>query len=241
MKQAPDPITRLNRFWKQAAVGPYGDGGWPVVLDGRLARTPAHHPLILPTEALATMVAAEWEAQKDYVVFAAMPATRLAFTAIDRVGPAREALAEEVAKYAGSDLLCYFADTPEALRQREEAAWGPLLDWAEQELGLRFVRASGIVHQAQPEQTVARARELALGLDHWRLAAVSWAAALYGSAVLALAVERGRLDGEAAFELSRLDEAFQEEQWGVDAEAAERTAKLREEAGMIGRWLGALG
>lgn len=236
MKQAPDPLTRINRFWKQTETR-QAEAGFAVLLDGRAARTPEGRALVLPTEALARMVAAEWEAQEGYVVFAAMPATRLAFTAIDKVGPARDALAAEVAKYAASDLLCYFAEEPQALIEREAAAWGPLLDWAEAELGLRFVRASGIQHRAQPAETVDRVRALAAELDDARLAGVAWAAGLYGSAVLALAVERGRLDGAEAYELSRLDEAFQEDRWGVDAEAAERTEKLRAEAEVIGRWL----
>jgi chaperone required for assembly of F1-ATPase len=234
-----EPLNAVRRFYKAATVEPR-EGGWAVLLDGREARTPEKAPLRLPTEALARLVAAEWEAQPESIEFARMPATRLAFTAIDRAPAAREGLAGEVARYAGSDLLCYFAEGPQALIDRETAAWSPLLDWAEAELGLRFNRAAGIIHCAQPPETVAAVGRLAAELDDPALSALAYAAPLLGSAVLALALHRGRLSGEAAFDLSRIDEAYQEEFWGVDAEAAERTAGLRAEAVMLDRWFAAL-
>jgi len=236
-----DALNRPKRFWKEASVGPREDAGFPVLLDGRRAKTPAGAALVLPTEPLARLVAREWADSGEYVVYAAMPATRLAFTTIDRIGGARDAVAGEVAKYAGSDLLCYFAEEPSELYEREAAAWGPLLDWAEADLGLRFVRAAGIVHQSQPAETVERVKALALELDDFRLAGLSWAAGLFGSAVLAFALARGRLGGGEAFDLSRLDETFQNELWGVDEEAAERAAALRTEAELLERWFEALG
>lgn len=194
----------------------------------------------LPTLALAELIAAEWAAQDEQIVFAAMPATRLAFTALDRIGVARELVAEEVARYAGSDLLCYFADGPGPLIERELRSWGPLLDWAEEALGLAFERVTGIVHRPQPQPTVEKVRALALALGDLELTGLAAAAGLFGSAILALALQRRRLPGDAAFELSRLDEAFQEERWGVDAEAAERTARLRTEAQALQAWFEAL-
>ena len=152
-----------------------------------------------------------------------------------------EAVAEEASRYAGSDVLCYFAEGPEGLAARERAEWEPWLDWAEGELGLRLVRVTGVVHQEQPEETLARARALALELDDFRLTGLASAAALFGSAVLAFAVLRGRLSGAAAFGLSRLDEIFQQERWGIDAEAAQRTERMLGEAGMLERWFKALG
>jgi chaperone required for assembly of F1-ATPase len=234
-----DALQRIRRFYKAVEVRPAA-GGFAVVLDGRQPKTPAGAALITPTEAAAAMVADEWRRQETWIDFTAMPATRHAFTAIDRVRGARAETAAEVARFAGSDLLCYFANEPRALVERQHQQWGPLLDWAEDELGLLFVRAEGVVYQAQPPQTLRDAEALALALDDFTLAALAWGAALFGSAVLALALHKGRLDGEAAFELSRLDEAFQNEQWGEDAEAAERAQAMRLEAGLLERWFAAL-
>jgi chaperone required for assembly of F1-ATPase len=236
---AADALYRPKRFWTEVAVAP-ADAGFAVKLDARTARTPGGKPLVLPTEALAQLVAGEWRGVEEYLEVGHMPATRLAFTTLDAVAQTREAVAAETARYAGSDLLCYFADEPQVLLERQARSWGPLLDWAESELGLKFVRASGIMHQAQPIETLELAEALALRMDDFQLSALSWATALFGSAVLALALQRGRLDGDQAFDLSRLDETFQAEQWGVDEEAALREAKLREEARLLERWFVAL-
>jgi chaperone required for assembly of F1-ATPase len=238
-RDAHDALNRPKRFWKDVAVVPEGSR-FAVALDGRTPKTPAGRRLVLPTEALAKLVADEWAAQGEWLVHATMPATRLAFTAIDRIAETREAVAGEVGRYAGSDVLCYFADSPKALLEREVERWTPVLDWAERDLGLQFVRATGIIHQPQPPETVERVRVLALELDDFALAGLSWVTALLGSAVLAFAMQRGELDADAAFELSRLDEAFQIEQWGVDEEAAERSAAMMAECILIGRWFDAL-
>jgi chaperone required for assembly of F1-ATPase len=228
-----------HRFYKAVAVAAVADR-FQVELDGRAAKTPGGARLGAPTEALASLLAQEWRDQGERIDMGAMPTTRLAFTALDRTPTAREAVAGEVARYAGSDLLCYFAQDPPALLDREVAHWGPVLDWAETRLGLHFVRATGIVHRPQPPETVARVAALASELDDFALTGLAFAAGLFGSAVLAFALQRGQLTGEAVFDLSRLDEAFQEERWGVDAEAAERTAGLRAEALMLERWFAAL-
>lgn len=235
----PDAIEKPRRFYKAVSVAPEA-GDFVVLLDRRKAKSPNGAPLAAPTEALAEVLASEWEAQAERIDMASMPAVRLAFTALDRTAEHRHALADQVADYIGTDLLCYFADGPKALLEREIAHWGPVLDWAEQDLGMQLVRTTGIVHRPQPPQTVARARALALELDDFGLAGLAFAAALFDSAILAFAVERGQLTGEAAYHLSRLDETFQEERWGVDQEAAERAARLRAEAEMIGRWFAAL-
>ena len=239
MTVVKDPITRPKRFYKAVDVAER-DGGFAVLLDGRQAKTPLQKPLVLPTEALAQLVADEWAAQGEFIVFADMAATRLAFTAIDRVPGARTAVAHEAARYAGSDLLCYFAEAPAPLIARQTAAWEPLLGWAEAELGLRMHRAAGVIHTPQPPETLARARAIAEALDDFALAGLAFGAPLLGSFVLAEAVRRGRLGGAEAFELSRVDETFQEEAWGVDAEAAARAERLRAEAVMLERWFRAL-
>lgn len=236
---ANDALQRIKRFYKTVSVEAV-EGGFGVALDGRVMKTPGGAMLALPTRAAAQMVADEWTAQKEYIVFPDMPATRHAYTAIDRVAAARREVAEEVGRYAGSDLLCYFAEDPAALVERQLQAWGPVLDWAETALDLKFVRVAGISPQAQPPQTLLRVEALALDLDDFRLAALAYGGALFGSSVLALALTQGRLTAEDAFALSRLDEAFQEEQWGVDVEAAERTERLRHEAIILEQWLTAL-
>ena len=230
---------RLKRFWKTAEVK-QGEGGWAVLLDGRSPRTPAGAPVVLPTQAAARMVADEWAAQGEFLDPATMPAQRLAATAIDRVSQVREAVADEIAAYAGSDALCYPADAPGSLVEQQARDWTPWLDWAARDLGVPLVSSSGVIHRAQDPAAVARVRELALELDDFALTGLAALTPLLGSAVLALAVQRGALSGETAFDLSRLDEAFQEGRWGVDAENAERTASRRAEAVLIDRWFKAL-
>ena len=231
---------RLKRFWKEASVDAGDAGGWIVLLDGRAPKTPAHNRFLLPTEAAARMVADEWAAQGEFLDPGTMPATRIAATAIDRVAVTREPVAEEIAAYVGSDLLCYLAEHPTPLVAEQTREWTPWRGWAEQELGVVVVATQGIIHRAQPPESIARVRDLALELDDFGLTALAMAVPLLGSALLGLAVQRGALGGDAAFELSRLDEAFQERQWGVDAEAEERTAARRAEAVLIDRWFRAL-
>ena len=230
---------RLKRFWKAVDVAE-GEGDWAVTLDGRTPKTPAHAPLRLPTEAAARLAAGEWAAQGEFIDPATMPATRLASTAIDRVPQVREAVADEIAAFAGTDLLCYLAEHPTSLVAEQAQAWGPWRDWAARTHGITLEVAEGIVHRPQDPQAVARTRALALALDDFALTGLATATPLLGSAVLALALQQGEIGGEAAFELSRLDEAFQERQWGVDAEAAERTAARRAEAVLLERWFRAL-
>lgn len=238
-KAKPEPQERPKRFYKQVDARACGQG-FCVRLDDRPIRTPQGAALELPTLSLAELVAGEWAAQGEHIVLPDMPATRLAHTAIDAVAEAREATAAEVARYAASDLLCYFADAPQSLVDQQVQHWGPVLDWAETDLGLTFERATGVIHKAQPPQTIDLVRTLALRLDDFALAGLAHAAGLYGSAILAFAVERRELTGETAFELSRLDEAHQERQWGVDEEAAARTARLTAEARMLQAWFEAL-
>ncbi|HEX6866955.1 MAG TPA: ATP12 family protein [Caulobacteraceae bacterium] len=234
-----EPGELPRRFYKVADVAAEA-GGYAVRLDGRTPRSPAGKPLVLPTQALAALAAGEWAAQGEHLRTDTMPATRLANTALDRVSQARAEVAGEVARYAGSELLCYRAGEPLALVERQARDWQPLLDWAADELGVALEAVEGIVHCEQPAASLARVEALAGELDDFTLAGLAHATALFGSAVLGLALQRGRLGGEAAFALSRLDEAFQEELWGVDAEAAERTERLAAEAVMLERWFAAL-
>ena len=230
-----EPIEKLRRFYKAVEVTPE-DGGFAVRLDGRPVRTPHGGRLVLPTRALADQVAEEWAAQGELLEVAQMHATRLANTAIESIPSARAETADVVAGYAASDLLCYWAEAPQPLVQRQQHHWGPVLEWIEAEAKLSFIRAAGIVHQAQPEPTLQQVREIALSLDDFGLAGLAFGAALFGPAILSIALLRGWATGQQAFELSRLDETWQEEQWGIDEEAAERTARLNAEALMLERW-----
>ena len=235
----PDAVLHPKKFYTDAAPGAV-DGGFGVLLDGRPVRTPAGAKLKLPSPALAQLLAGEWASQGEHIVIADMPATRLAFTAVDRAAVSRDEVADEIAKRAGADVLCYFADGPDSLVERQVAHWSPMLEWAERKLGLQLVRVSGLMHQPQPEATPERVRTLALELSDFELTGLVNAAGLFGSAVLALALQRGQLSGDEALDLSRLDEAFQEERWGVDEEAAVRTARMRHEAVVLQRWFEAL-
>lgn len=234
-----EPTEKPRRFYKSVEVAEAA-GGHAVLLDGRVLKTPGGARLILPTAALAHQVAEEWAAQGETIELAQMHASRLANTAIDSIGQAREATADQVARYAGSDLVLYYAEEPEGLVLRQRELWGPVLDRIEKDARLSFVRASGIIHQEQPSESLAGVREIALALDDFALAGLAFGAALFGSAILAIGLQRGWLGGEQAYELSRLDEAWQEERWGVDEEAAERAERLRTESRMLERWFRAL-
>ena len=230
-----EPQEKPQRFYKDVTVFEV-EAGHGLLLDGRNLRTPKGERLVLPTQALAELVADEWRAQVEVIEMATMHATRLANTAIETIGKAREGVADQIVDYAGSDLLSYFAEQPAALIARQEVAWEPILKRAEAEAGLRFVRAAGIIHREQPASTLARVREIALGLDDFGLAGLAFGTPLFGSALLSIALLKGWLSGEAALDHARVDEAFQEAQWGIDAEAAERTARLRIEAQTLDRW-----
>ncbi len=234
-----EPGEKPKRFYKDVTVVAE-DGAFSVKLDGRNVRSPRGGKLAVPTEALAQLVAAEWAGQGEFIEMPAMHVTRLAFTATEAVPKAREATADQIAQYAASDLLCYFSERGDSLYERQVAAWEPVLRRAEQELALVFQRATGIIHTAQPEETLAKVKALALELDDFALTGVAFGTPLFGSAVLALALQCGWLTGEEAWSLSRVDEAYQEEKWGVDEEAAERTARLLAEAQMLEAWFKAL-
>jgi chaperone required for assembly of F1-ATPase len=234
-----EPLALPRRFYKAVDMAA-ADGGFAVQLDGRTPKSPAGKALILPTEPLASLIAAEWAGQSEHILLATMPATRLAWTALDRVAEAHAEVAAEVARYAGSDLLCYRADEPASLVKRQARLWEPLLEWAKAELDVALNPVEGVVHRPQPVASLLRAEKLAEGLDDFSLAGLAHAAALFGSAVLGFALQRGRLSGGEAYGLSRLDEVFQEERWGVDEEAAERTARLAAEAVMLERWFACL-
>ena len=232
-------IQPPRRFYSVVTVAP-SSSVFTIQLDGRAPKTPGGAELAVPLRGLADMMAAEWSAQQDFIEFSDMPATRLVNTVLDGMPGARADTETSIVQYAGSDLLCYLADGPASLVQRQLSAWTPLLGWARRDLGLDFVQTAGIVHRAQPALTLASVAEIVARADDFALTGLAFAASLFGSAILGLALREGFLDGEGALDASRLEEAFQEERWGIDAEAAARTELLRRDATMLEHWFTAL-
>ena len=217
-----------KRFYKQAAATEAA-GGHGVALDGRPVRTPGGAPLTAPTAVLAEAIAAEWAAQENDIRPLTMPLMRLAATAIDRIGRERSAIVDQIAAYGGSDLLCYRAATPAPLVDRQTALWQPLLDWAAGAHGVRLAVTHTITHVAQDRAALDSLRAAVEALDDCRLAAVSQVTACCGSLVIALAVSAGHIGAEEATAASLLDEDWQIEKWGHDAEAAERRENVARE------------
>lgn len=209
-----------KRFWKEARVieGARGHG---VHLDGRSVRTPAKAELLVPTRALAEAIAAEWDAQEGVIQPATMPMTRAANVTIDRVPQARDAVAAMLVEYGGSDLLCYRAEGPEPLAERQAAAWDPLLDWAESVFSARLRVTRGIMPVKQDPVALDRLHNELKLLDNWALTAFHDLVCLSGSLVIGLAVLRGHAPAEVLWQVSRLDETWQQDQWGCDEEAQE--------------------
>jgi len=224
-----------KRFWTSASVLAVA-GGHTVTLDGRPVRTPAKAPLVLPTERLAAAIAAEWEAQQGEVKPALMPLTRTANAAIDKVAVMVPAVVEEIARYGASDLLCYRAPGPQPLVARQAAAWDPWLGWAAS-LGAPLTVTTGIVHAPQPADSLAILTGRVAGHGPFELAPLYDLVAISGSLVLGLATAAGHLDPDQAFDLARLDEDWQAEQWGRDEEAAESAAVKRQAMRDAGRFL----
>lgn len=213
-------VWTARRFWSTAKVVPV-EGGFAVQLDTRPVRTPLKAPLILPTADLAEAVAAEWQAQGAKVDPASMPFTRTANSAIDTVAAQFDAVVAMLAEYGGSDLLCYRAEGPEDLIALQSDAWDPLLAWAAGSLGAPLRVTTGVVHVAQPPESLAVLQGLVRDQTKFQLAAFHDLVAISGSLVLALAVQRDLISAEEAWRRSRIDEDWQISLWGDDEEAAE--------------------
>jgi chaperone required for assembly of F1-ATPase len=212
-------VEALKRFWTAATVEAI-DGGHAVRLDGRPVRTPAGRPLLLPSPALAQAVAGEWTDVGEHLDPTDMPLTGLANAAIDLVPQDRAGFVAGLAAYAASDLTCYRADGPQLLVARQVAAWEPVLKAVEARHGLLFRRTAGVVPVAQPDATLTRAGELLMALGNWRLAPLQPLVTLSGSLVVGLALMDRLVTPDAAFEAAVVDERWQAEHWGEDAEAA---------------------
>lgn len=208
----------MKRFWKNVTVE-REDGGWAIELDERPVRTPARAPLIAPTPPLAEAIAGEWRSVDGEIDPTAMPLTGLANAAIDRIGPERETFAAGLARYAESDLACYRAEGPRALVERQEQSWDALLAWARRRYDVDFATTRGIIHVTQPVATVERLTHAVQSLDPFHLAGLSPLVTIGGSLIAGLAVLEKAMTPEAAWDAVSIDERWQLDQWGADAEA----------------------
>lgn len=232
----------MKRFYKQTGID-RGEGGWRVLLDGKPMRTPVKSVLVVPTEALATAIAAEWEAMPDKgeIDITRLPLTRLAATGLDRVTSQRAKVIEDTAKYAGSDLLCYRATDPVSLVKRQHETWQPLLDWAADRYGARLSVAAGTAFVAQPPGALAALQAAVAAHSDFALSALYNLTHIAGSVVIALAVSERRLSAEQAFVAAQLDELYQIERWGEDPIATERHDGIRRDIEAGARFLALLG
>lgn len=226
---------KAKRFWTEAVVQQV-DGGFAVTLDGRSVKTPAKTPLVVPTPGLAQEIAAEWDAQTGLVKPDTMPFTRMANSALDKVAPQTDAVVDMLAAYGETDLLCYRATDPPALVARQDAAWNPLLDWARATLDAPLRSVPGVMFIEQDAGALARLHAAVAAQTAFQIAAFHDLVAISGSLVLGLAVTRGRLDPDAAFDLSRIDEHWQSELWGVDEDAAVLEAMKKQAFGLAARF-----
>jgi chaperone required for assembly of F1-ATPase len=228
----PDPMRAARnaaraglpkRFYDEAEIAE-SDGGFVLALDGRLARTPAKALLKVGTRKLAEAMVEEWNLQRDTIDPATMPITKIVNSAIDGVSRETSAVAADIVRYAASDLLSYRAGEPEVLAQRQHEAWDPLLVWAGADLGATLAVGTGVIFVPQPADALEAIARAVAPLDPVRLAALHVVTTLTGSAVLALAVARRRLEPESAWAAAHIDEDYQAELWGADEEAQERRA-----------------
>ncbi|CAA9539718.1 MAG: Chaperone required for the assembly of the mitochondrial F1-ATPase [uncultured Sphingosinicella sp.] len=218
----------MKRFYKEAGAAPV-EGGWQIALDGRPVKTPARAALVLPTEKLGQAVVEEWRDQGEDIVPRTMPLTGLANAAIDRVAPDPATFAQGLAQYGESDLLCYRAEGPQPLVARQSELWDPLLAWARRRYDIDFEVAAGIMHRPQHPETIERLARAVAARDAFHLAALSPLVTVSGSLVLALAIAEEAIDLEAGWAAATLDEQWQIEQWGEDAEAAAMLASRRQD------------
>lgn len=226
----------MKRFYTTVEAAKV-EGGWTVTLDGRPVRTPSKAPFTAPTSAVAEAAAEEWRAQDGTIKPTTMPITRSVNTAIDRTLPEFDQVVDMVAAYGGSDLVCYRAEAPEGLIARQSEAWNPMIAWAETRYGARLLQTTGVMHILQPEDGQARLAEAVRGFDAYALTALYDLVALSGSLVIGLAVAEGHLAQANGWSLSRIDEIWQAEQWGVDDDAAKLALRKSGEFAAAARFI----
>jgi chaperone required for assembly of F1-ATPase len=218
----------MKRFYK-AVEARAATGGWEIALDGRPVRTPGKLPLIVPNEALAKALRAEWGAQADEIEPRTMPLTGLSNAAVERIGRDQDSYVRGLSVFGETDLLCYRAEAPSDLVARQALHWDPLLAWARNRFEVEFEVTTGVIHRHQPDATVARLRQAVETYDNFRLAALSPLVTIAGSLVIALALAEGAIDLETAWSAATVDDDWQAEKWGHDAEAARSLDRRRRE------------
>jgi len=226
----------MKRFYKTAEAVPAA-GGVAILLDGRSVKTPGREALKVPTEELAEAIAAEWNGQGEDIDPRSMPLTGLANAAIDRVTPDPAAFAGNLAAYGEGDLLCYRAEGPRPLAERQSAQWDVLLDWARKRFAIEFETVCGVMHRSQPPATVSRLAAAVAARDPFRLAGLSPLVTVSGSLVIALALAEGAISLEDGWAAATLDETWQAEQWGEDPLAAAAIAARRHDFDAAYRFL----
>lgn len=232
--------STIRRFWDTASLTE-GPDGYAVMLDARPMRIPGGTPLRIASRALADAIAAEWQAaggaKGGTLTYDAVPLTRLAGTAQDRIAPDPAPTARELARYAETDLLCYRAARPEALVVRQARAWQPWLDWLHERYGARLEPTEGVMFRAQAPEALARVQALMAAQTPAMLAGLGIAIPSLGSAVLGLALAEGALDAVTAHQTATLDELFEVEQWGEDADAERRRAQVAADVALADRFM----
>lgn len=230
--RAKPDAALARRFYKEALAAPDSqNGGFAILLDGRPVRTPGKRPLTVPSDPLARAIAEEWADQGETIQPHAMPLTQLANTTVERVAPRPETVIDALLDHLDGDVLCYRASGPATLAQRQARDWQPVVDWAENALGLTVAVTEGLMPARHPPETRHRLASIMADLDPWSLTTVQAVAAAAGSGLLATALVHDHLDGERCFALSRLDEVWQAERWGDDREA--RLARERVRADIL--------
>jgi chaperone required for assembly of F1-ATPase len=229
----------VKRFYRKAEPVPRA-GGHGITLDGKPIKTPGKRDLVVPNEAVAAAIAEEWNAQKGEVRAPTMPLTRLATTTVDRVATQREAIVRQTANYAATDLVCYRAAHPPALAARQQAVWQPLIDWAISRYDAPLSITTGVIPTKQSAASLRAFAAAVAEQEDFALTALHVATAACGSLVIGLALIEGRLDPEGAFAASQLDENFQIEGWGEDAEQAERRRTLAADIQAAARFISLL-
>ena len=218
----------MKRFYKEVSVAAV-DGGFAVLLDCKPVKTPGRNVLILPTEKLAVAIASEWRSQGDEIIPTNMPLLRLANTVIDGIAANRADVIGAILRFGENDLLCYRAHQPLELVSRQRTGWDPWLEWAREKHGAGMAVGEGLTHVDQTPEALTALRRALEDFDAFTLGGLHVVASITGSTVLALAVAAGEISGAQAFELSRIDEIYQAEKWGEDAEAVKRAAALAHE------------
>lgn len=218
---------KAKRFWKEACVVET-DGQFAVELDGRTVKTPAKQALHVPTRAMAEAIALEWDAQVNVINPNTMPVTKTANAAIDKVTVQHAEVAEMLAAYGDSDLLCYRANAPEELIERQAAHWDPMLEWATEVLDAKLESRTGVIHMPQDPTSLDALRRRTHALDAFELAAFHDLVSMSGSLVLGFAAALGERPADELWDISRLDEIWQEEHWGEDEDATSLSLVKRE-------------